>query len=359
MFTRLFLFGDEFDLIDQIDRLGFWTWIWTPFAENFVPLFKVLWGGGLFLFGGSYAALIAVTWLTHALNVVLLGRLMRTCGASWGAVLVAQVTFGLASSNWETLAWSVQWSAMLAAAFMLLALESFFSRPFVRGPIAWAAASALSFSRGVLTGALLAGASLAWSELKPVSTPRRRTVFAASFLLPAVLVGIVITVMVPSSNLGHMERHWGDAALFGAWYYLVNPAHYLFRIGSFAPKTVMLMGALKVALMAWSIARSSGRLRALFIVLLAFDLGNAVLLGIGRYQTGLPMAASSRYQYASLIACMPAASFWFARQWERLPAPPAARAFGFYLLLAGAAAALWHQWPDELGPETMSRGTEA
>jgi hypothetical protein len=359
MFARLFWFGDEFDQIDQIDRLGFWKWTGTAFGENFVPLFKVLWGGGLLLFGGSYEAMIAVVWLTHALNVVLLGRLMRTCGLSWIAVFTAQVVFGLASSNWETLAWSVQWSPMLAVEFMLLALGGFFGRPFAWAPIGWAAASALSFSRGVLTGALLAGASLVAGETERPTGARRRAAQAAAFLLPAVLVGVIIAVMAPSGNLGHMEGHWGDAALFGAWYYLANPAHYLLRIGSFAVQTVMFMGVLKVALVAWSVVRSGGRLRSLFVVFLAFDLGNAALLGIGRYHTGLVLAASSRYQYASLIASMPAAGYWVARQWERLPMPALARALIFYCLLAAAAAALCLQWPVELDPVTTSRGTQA
>ncbi len=32
LFSRLYWFGDEFDLIDQIDRLGFWRWVWLAFA---------------------------------------------------------------------------------------------------------------------------------------------------------------------------------------------------------------------------------------------------------------------------------------------------------------------------------------
>src|ERR1039458_228114 len=44
LFGRLYWFGDEFDLIDQIDRIGFWRWIWLVFAANFVPVFKLLWG---------------------------------------------------------------------------------------------------------------------------------------------------------------------------------------------------------------------------------------------------------------------------------------------------------------------------
>ena len=89
LFSRLYWFGDEFDLIDQIVRLGFWRCVWLAFAENFVPLFKVLWGGSVVLFRGSYAVMIALVWLTHALNVGLLGRVMRTCGMRWASVVLA------------------------------------------------------------------------------------------------------------------------------------------------------------------------------------------------------------------------------------------------------------------------------
>ncbi len=356
MFSRLYWFGDEFDLIDQMDRLGFWHWTWLAFAENFVPLFKVLWGGSVLAFGGSYVAMIAIVWLTHALNVVFLGRLMRTCGLRWPAVLVAQVIFGLAPSNLETLAWSVQWSAMLSVAFMLLAFDSYFRRSLGLAPVGWVAASALSFSRGVLTGVLLAAACLCRGG---AANLRRRVAWALAYLVPSALVGILIFVLVPSGNQRHMDGHWGDAALYGAWYYFMNPAHYLLGIESVGPRTLVALGLLKVALVVWGIAKSSGHVRTLFILFLGFDLGNAALLGIGRYHTGLPTAMSSRYQYASLIACLPTAGFLISHLWERVPLPSGLRTLAFSFVLAGAATALCLQWPTELDPFTVWRGTDS
>jgi hypothetical protein len=174
LFGRLYWFGDEFDLIDQIDRIGFWRWIWLVFAENFVPVFKLLWGGGVLAFGGSYLAMVATVWLTHALNVALLGRVMRTCGLSWVAVICAQVAFGLSPANIETLAWTVQWSAVLSVTFMLLAFDGFFRAPSGPASFAWSAASALSFSRGVLAGPLLALGSLWPGRGQPEAISSRR-----------------------------------------------------------------------------------------------------------------------------------------------------------------------------------------
>jgi hypothetical protein len=357
MFARLYWFGDEFDLIDQFDRLGFWRWMWLAFAENFVPLFKLLWGGSVLVFGGSYGAMIAIGWLTHALNVALLGRLMRAAGLSWPAVLFALLFFGLTATNVETLAWSVQWSAILSATFMLLALNCAFRSSPSSATAAWASASALSFSRGVLTGFLAAGAVLWPSGDDGQGRRLRRLILAGACVASSVAVAILIAVLVPAGNQGHMAGHWGDAANFAAWYYSLNPAYLLFAFESWGPRTVVLLGILKVVLVAWSLARSGGRRRKLFLVLLAFDLGNAALLGIGRYHTGLLASVSSRYQYASLIALMPAAGFAFARLWRRVPGPAPLRGAVLAAALSAAALFLCLRWGSDLDGFTWSRGT--
>jgi hypothetical protein len=357
MFARLFWFGDEFDMVDQIDTNGFWHWTFAAYGENFVPLFKVIWGSGVLAFGGSYSAMMAVVWLAHAVNVVILGRLMRACELPWVAVLLAQVVFGLTPATIETLAWSVQLSSMLSVTFLLLALDGFFRAPFRYSPIAWAAASALSFARGLLTGPVLSCASL-WPNgaLSTAPLPKRAG-FAALYAAPAVAIGVLMAVLAPSGNQGHMEGHWGEAAAFGAWYYFLNPAYHLLGVESWGPRTVVILGMLKVALVAWSLARSRGRMQALLAVLAAFDLGNAVLLGIGRYQTGLLAAVSSRYQYAALVAILPAAGFLFARLLERLPAPGAIRRAAAAAVLALFACCLCRQWGADLDVYSESRGT--
>ena len=76
-FSEVWWFGDDWDLLDQIARVGFVKWTLVAFAENFVPLFKLLWGGMVFVSGGSYFAMICALWLTHALNVALFVSLLR------------------------------------------------------------------------------------------------------------------------------------------------------------------------------------------------------------------------------------------------------------------------------------------
>jgi hypothetical protein len=290
---------------------------------------------------------------------VLLGRLMRSCGLSWVAVLSAQAVFGLTAANLETLAWSVQWSAVLSTTFMLLALDSFFRRPSGAAPIAWAAASALSFSRGILTGPMLACACL-WPIVSgPVDSFRRRAAIAAACLAPAVAVSLVIFIFADTGNEHHMSGHWGEAAIFGAWYYCLNPAVRVLGTGPSGYGAVFLLGFLKLALVGWALTRSHGRQRLLFVLLVAFDIGNAVLLGVGRFHTGAALAASSRYQYASLIGFLPLAGYCLSSLGDRLPGPVAIRRVVFSALLAVAAVGMGLQWRSVLGPFSEWRGTNS
>lgn len=355
LFARMYWFGDEFDLVDQMDLLGFWRWIWQVYGENFVPLFKIVWGGGILLFGGSYGAMIALTWITHALNVVLLGRLMRTCGLPWVAVLFAQLVFGLTPANLETLAWAVQLSAMLSVTFLLLALESHFRSGPSTAAIAWAAASALTFVRGVLTGFLLALGCLLSGSKAPLS---RRAAYAAACLIPTLVLTVLVTFLVPTGNHRHMTGHWGEAAAFGTWFWCLNPADRLLRMESFGPRTTLLLGVLKGAVVGWAIYRARGRTRQLFVLLLVFDLAYAVLLGIGRYNTGLILSTSSRYQYASLIANLPAAGFCLYLLSEKIPLPTVIRGLGLGVVLASIVLSFCHLWSLDLEPFSVWRGTD-
>ncbi|MBK8857593.1 MAG: hypothetical protein IPN11_07875 [Opitutaceae bacterium] len=72
---------------------GLWEWTGRVFSENFVPLFKLLWGGAALLFDGSYAAMIWLLWLTHGLNTMLLGRVILRAGFPWLAILATQIVF--------------------------------------------------------------------------------------------------------------------------------------------------------------------------------------------------------------------------------------------------------------------------
>ncbi|MDD3179128.1 MAG: hypothetical protein PHQ04_02125 [Opitutaceae bacterium] len=92
---------------------------------------------------------------------------------------------------------------------------------------------------------------------------------------------------------------------------------------------------------------------------MAFDLGNSVLLGIGRYHTGLETTISSRYQYSSLLSTLPLAGFWITRQFERLPARWFLPRIAAASLLLATTWIVTRGWTQELRPFAFARGTES
>lgn len=361
-FAQLFWFGDEWDLLDQIDQMGFRLWTTRVFAENYVPLFKLLWGGVVFLFGGSYMALLTLLWLTHALNTVLLGRLLRHARFGWTATLFSQAAFALVPQNLETLGWGVQWSAVLAVTFMLGGLDVLFRRPDATtgrdlhvDPAFWlTAASALSFSRGVLTGGVLWLASVSSALNRPWIT---RGLAGLRYLLPGFAVAVVI-MLYSSGNHRHMGADTLTAGLnYALWYFSLNPFHALFSVDSWGPVTTTLLAVLKVALLLWGLICHTGATRRLLFLLLVFDLGNALLLGVGRYHTGLETTVSSRYQYSALLATLPFAGLWFESLLHRLP--NSFRWPGTILTLALLIIFFCRQWPEEVSVFSEYRGVQA
>lgn len=360
-FSQLFWFGDEWDLLDQIDQLGFRPWTTRVFAENFVPLFKLLWGGTVFLFGGSYMALLTLLWLTHALNTVLLGRLLRHAGFGWTATLFSQAVFALVPHNLETLGWGVQWSAVLAVTFMLGGLDVLLRRPadtagreIYADPALWlTAASALSFSRGVLTGGVLWLAAV-WSALnRPWYF---RGLAGLRYLFPGFAVAGII-MAYSSGNHRHMDSDTLFASLnYARWYFSLNPFHALLSVDSWGPVTTTLLAGLKATLIAWGLIRHTGATRRLLFLLLIFDLGNALLLGVGRHHTGLGTTVSSRYQYGALLATLPFAGLWLESLLRRLP--DRIRLPGAIAVCLIMLGVFCRQWPSEIASFCDYRGTQ-
>ncbi|MBI4626993.1 MAG: hypothetical protein HY736_27695 [Verrucomicrobia bacterium] len=361
-FADLWWFGDDWDLLDHIQRAGFWRWALQPFAENFVPLFKVLWGGLVFAGGGAYWPMIAALWLTHALNTALFARLLRTAGFGLTATGFAVVVFGLAAVNIETLAWSVQWSALLAITFFLFAAQILVRRidaglaigwPTLLGLFLLSAASALAFSRGVLTGGALAAISLLPLGATPRAWPARLRV-AAACLLPAVAVTVTIMLVSPG-NLRSLGGHWRAVAEFGLCNWAATPLHGLLASVTWHWPFVLVLGAVKFALILAVFRGATSRQRVLLVLLLVLDLGNAVLLGIGRHHTGLPAANGSRYYYNSLLCMLPFLALAFSAWLRPLPTPRLRLTFAAGLVLA----VMWHVargWPEAAENFAAHRG---
>ncbi|HUJ42424.1 MAG TPA: hypothetical protein VLW52_02340 [Opitutaceae bacterium] len=366
-FAELFWFADDLFLTDQIAQMGFWKWTGQFFAENFAPLFKLLWGGALFGFAGSYAAMLWLLWLTHALNTVLVGRLLLRAGFPWIAAIFTQLVFALTPANLETLGWSVQWSAVLAVTFLLLGLLWYERHAANARAWSWhahvplflfASASACCFSRGVLTGGVLALAILA-----PIVSTRewaswhRRLPAVLLCLLPAVTVAASI-MLFAGGNQQNMTGHWGEALKFSAAYLLLNPGYLLLGEAQPGSGFSLLLGLLKLVVIVLGLAVGRGRVRTLLALLLVYDVGNAVLLGAGRYHTGLLAALSSRYYYSSLLATLPFGGLLLAWVMERFVPRDRLRRRAAGVLLFCLALLCLRGWPASLVPFVAWRGTE-
>lgn len=362
-FRELMWFADDFFLLDQLCILGFNAWNFSPFAENFVPLFKALWAAVVFGFDGSYTAMLGVLWFTHAVNSALLALALTRAGVSRALTAAAVLCFALTPANIETLGWSVQWSAMLATCFLLLGFCWLLGRedeaPNWRGVVTLtllSAASACCFSRGVLTGILLGLGYVLPALLKADwSGLRQRLPGAVWCAVPSLLVTWAIK-QGASGNHQQLMGHLGDILEFSASFFLLNPGQNLAG-GMLTPFLILLLAGAKLAVIAAALWLAQGRLRGWLLLLLACDLGNALLVGLGRYHTGFFAAMSSRYQYSSLITTLPFAAVLgdYLLGWLKTPAWRHGLATALIVLLAGWCL---RGWPAELKDFCLWRGTE-
>jgi hypothetical protein len=118
-FRQLFYFGDEFPLINEINTQPFGHWLWYPFVENILPLFKLCWGGVIVKGSGAYLDLLWAAWMVHACTVGLMGAWMRRAGFGWSSVAVCGSIFAWSASQVETLTWTVQVSSEMATLFFV------------------------------------------------------------------------------------------------------------------------------------------------------------------------------------------------------------------------------------------------
>jgi hypothetical protein len=298
-------------------------------------------------------------------NTALLGRLLFRAGLSWPGAAFAMVVFALPVANLETLGWSVQWSAILALAFLLWGLlwhethatrHAGWSWPGHAPLVLFATASAVCFSRGVLTGGVLA-AALLLPLLTRRAEARWRVRAALWCLAPALLVTVIIT-QFGGGNPQRMAGHWGDALQFALTFLLLNPGHLLLGEPALGSAPSLAIGALKLAVLAAGFALARGGTRRLLVLLFIFDVGNALILGIGRHHTGLIAATGSRYCYGSLAATLPFVAVLVSWAFERLQKLEPARRVAATALLAVVAILLLRGWPRELPAFTGWRGVE-
>jgi hypothetical protein len=120
---RSFWFGEELHLLLELRGQGVTKWAFNTFAENFVPLFKLLWVSLVWLSNGGYFGMLTIVWCTHALIVATFYRTLRNAHIGLLPSMAANATLALSWSNIETLMWSVQWSVLLSILFLLFAVN--------------------------------------------------------------------------------------------------------------------------------------------------------------------------------------------------------------------------------------------
>jgi hypothetical protein len=337
---RLYFFGDDWNLLAEYVDAGLGPWLLRPFAENFAPLFKVVWLAAVMVGGGSYLPLLLLLWIIHAANVLLVGLLLRRTGLGPIATAAALIAFGLSWTNLESLTWAPQLSQLLSVSLFLLAwifwhraMESKVSSVWaVLGMLGCSLASGITFARGVIVGAVLAlygfgeafigkhrpiwsclvGGALASAaitfavtlhfadgkirspgELGPLAM-MTDAIYAASYLAlnPLLLLGEVFPWFeVGSPSLNEFSRGSALAALSSATLILL-----------LAAITIVLVKAGTIAI---GLKVSTASTRLVLLTLLAFDVGNAAILGMGRSELGFGTAFSSRYQYVSWLTFAP------------------------------------------------------
>ena len=132
---------------------------------------------------------------------------------------------------------------------------------------------------------------------------------------------------------------------FAAHFFLLNPLQAIWAPGS-GSSLIVVLGAGKVAIYGIALAKARGSLRSFVWLSFLLDVGNAVLVGIGRYHTGLAAAVGSRYQYVPLFCLAPALAVTLDWLVATLRAPRGlshVAGLGAPLVLAWSIASPWRE----------------
>lgn len=366
--SQIFWFGDEWDQLDLILTRGFWGWVASPFGENVAPLAKLTWGGLVMGAGGNYSLMLACVWALHVVNVGLLGAWMRAAKFRWFSVSLTLVVFGLASVHIESLGWSIVLIIVQATTFILAAgfwLEKRFDQHPSRGvpavmPALLLLAAAFTSVRGVPTGAAFAASAMAGfiaSDFGSRPSWRSVAVSGAILLTTTLFSGAMVARFATGNhqNMGGAGGNYWPAVEYAFYYWTLNPFHRLLDVAGIGYRTAVLLGSLKIFIIAIGLRRANpGQLR-LLVSLLLFEFASAALLGLGRFHTGIGTTISSRYQYLSVICTFPFAALVLESMIDRIRTNRL-RAGLAVVAVAVAAVLAVRRWPAELSHWASWRG---
>lgn len=310
----LFWFGDEFDLLKEFSERGS-NAFFSPFGENFCPFFKIVWFQSIFWLDSTYFSIISVFWMIHVIVVLFFYRLLMSAGFNFFESFFSAAILGIIPTNIETLTWSVQMSATLSMLyfvigchFQLKVIDNYSSPSMavVGGLFMCSLLSALSFSRGVLTGLTYLIHTVFISKFS-LQYMREKYPAILACLLPPIIVITVIFFSSPGnhSDVFNLLNSFWKVVRFSSVYFFYNPFLMMLNFGWSNDILNIVIGMSKLLIITIVFFKVDSKKTTILLLLLIFDLGNSILLGLGRFHTGYLAATSSRYQYASLICFLP------------------------------------------------------
>ena len=368
-FQKLIWFGDAWDELGRASNQGLGNWAFTVFAENYVPLFKFLWLSTIQLSNGSYIAMMSVVWITHALVVYCYGSLLIKNGVPLQGTAFSMIILGLTWTNIETLTWSIQWSASLSILFFLLAFYLLSDILKHDRHMNWKKiflfflcnfASQLCFSRGVLTGIIFSLYCLIMLAL--LNSKKALPIFLSIIsILPSFLLTALILKYSSGNHLSLTTAGVETYYLmlqYAMHYFLLNPVSRILQANGDTTSFFLLVSTFKIGVFSLALFLSKGQARMLVLIFLLLDLGNAALLGIGRYHTGLEAALGSRYQYTSLICFGVPLAIIFEKIIARLNSNQKLQSGIIAIIFLAWSAFALYRWDSEIKPWVHWRGID-
>ncbi len=314
-FWQFFYFMDEWDLINKMDVLGYQNWVFGFFAENFVPVFKLIWSGLIFSGNGNYHFIMVFGFLLHSLILLLIGYLLRMWGFGLFTILFSQLVVGLNYTHIEVLTWTSQYSSLLAFLSFLLVLVPF-SRAYIKQIVTpWSvctvivvvsALGALSFSRGVLNGVSIFGCCVVLWMLRD---PKVKSVWRAaiSAMIPCVGIALYIAIWSFSNSSNFSSSGSRLDAIFTHFFFRIslNPWYQQIRELQISWSQALVLLQLNVMCLVFGIRWARKANRPLLYLLVLFFLGDAFLLALGRNHLHISSISGWRYQYLILVLFAP------------------------------------------------------
>jgi hypothetical protein len=212
----------------------------------------------------------------------------------------------------------------------------------------------LCFSRGIVTGLVVSLAG--FFPLFKISKVNRILVIVLS-CLPCLIVGGVI-FKFSSGNHHHFIDKLPEIIAFSSNFFALNPFLRLFDFWSHNLTFIFLGFLVKIFLYWFAFAKGTENQKLIVLLIVLFDVFNALIVGLGRFHTGLEASVSSRYQYQPMLSVAISLAIllqnmlfeFYSSRWQL-------QAVGFVLTIF-LGLFLLMEWKSDLRGFTRTRGED-